>query len=385
MMTLMMTFMASTYKDPKGRSPYWYVSFFGADGRQVRKSTKTTDKKLADRLAVEWEELADAGRKGSLTETQARKVVSEIVEKATGTPLQFATAADYLTEWIKTQDGAIELASFRKYSQAIREFIESLGDRSKLALGAVSSADVTAFRDKSARMGRTPGTIKGLLKPISKAFEQAHKQGLIPHNPCKAVPSLKDREKKPKECFTPAQIQTLLSAADTEWKGLILFGYFTGMRLQDIAHLTWENVDLENEVVSCKERKTGKHNLWELHPNLLQWLKARGQGLPKTYVLPELKSLSEAHLSRSFTRFMARAGVVGALIRKKTGEAGRNLSGLTFHSLRHTFVSGLDAQGVPEELRMKIVGHSSVDVHRNYTHHKDDRLRGIIAGIPGIL
>ncbi len=326
-----------------------------------------------------------AGKQGTLIEAQARKVVSEIVERATGVPLQFASAADYLTEWIKTQEGSVEPASFRKYSQAIREFVQALADRSKLSLAAISMADVTAFRDRSARMGRTPGTIKGLLKVISKAFEQAHKHGLIPHNPCKAVPALKDREKKAKECFTLRQIRQLLAAADDDWKGLILFGYFTGMRLQDIVHLTWDNVDLGTEVVSCKERKTGKHNLWELHPDLLKWLKARGQGLPKAYLLPELKSLSEGHLSRSFTRFMKRAGVVGALIRKKTGEAGRNLSGLTFHSLRHTFVSGLDAQGVPEELRMKIVGHMSVDVHRNYTHHTDERLKGIIAGIPGIL
>jgi integrase len=377
--------MASILKKPSSRSPFWFAAYRAPDGTRKQKSTGTTDRRLALKMAVEWESLAISGKKGTLVTAQARRVVSEIVEQATGEPLHFSTAEDYLSEWLKTQQGAISAASFLKYSQAIREFIKSLGSRATFPLSAVSSADVTNFRDTSVRLGRAPGTIKGLMKSISAALEQAHKQGLIPHNPCKAVPNLKDPEKKPKACFTPDQIQSLLAAAEDDWKGLILFGYFTGLRLQDVANLTWENVDLESSVVFCKERKTAKHVVHELHPNLHQWLKHRGQALPKAYVLPQLKSHSEAHLSRSFTRFMARAGVVGELIRKKKGEAGRNLSGLTFHSLRHTFTTLLDGMGVPEELRMKIVGHTSVEVHRGYTHHKDERLRGIIAGIPGIL
>jgi integrase len=137
--------------------------------------------------------------------------------------------------------------------------------------------------------------------------------------------------------------------------------------------------------VWCIERKKQKYHSWELHPDLYRWLKNRGQGLPKAFLLPDIKGMSQGHLSRSFTRFMARAGVVGSLIRKKKGEAGRNLNGLTFHSLRHTFISQLDSQGVPEDLRVKVIGHASVQVHRGYVHHADDRTRGIIAAIPSIL
>jgi len=377
--------VASIRKNPQAGTKNWFAAFRGADGKRKCKSTGTTDRQLASRLALEWEKLAKLGRQGSLTETQARKVVAEIVEEATGTPLQFASAAEYLTEWLKGKDGSIELASLRKYSQAVKEFIESLGDRARLPLAAITSADVTAFRDKSTALGRTPGTIKGLLKPIRAAFQDACDPGMIPHNPCDAVPTLKDKEKQSKQLFTPEQIKTLLDAADDELSGLILFGYFTGMRLQDIAHLTWENVDLEARGVWCIERKKQKYHSWELHPDLYRWLKTRGQGLPKAFLLPGIKRMSQGHLSRSFTRFMARAGVVGSLIRKKKGEAGRNLNGLTFHSLRHTFISQLDSQGVPEDLRVKVIGHASVQVHRGYVHHADDRTRGIIAAIPGIL
>lgn len=377
--------MASIRKNPQSGTNNWFAAFRGADGRRKCKSTGTTDRQLALRMAVEWERLAKMGRAGALNETQLRKVLSEISEEARGIPLHFASASEYLNAWLKKMDGAVELASFRKYSQAIKEFILSLGDRSRLPLTSLTSADVTTFRDRSTALGRAPGTIKGLIKPIRAALQDACNQGAITHNPCDAVPNLKDKEKKPKQCFSREQIKTLLDAADDEWRGLILFGYFTGMRLQDIVHLTWENIDLPAGGVWCIERKKKKYHSWELHPQLLEWLKQKGAGRSTDCLFPELHSLSEGHLSRSFTRFMARVGVVGTLIRCKRGVAGRNLNGLTFHSLRHTFISHLDAQGVPEDLRVKVIGHASVDVHRGYVHHADDRTRGIISAIPGIL
>src|SRR5881396_1936216 len=60
-----------THQPPK--SPYWIACFTGADGRRLKKSTKTTDPKLARKLADEWEQLAKAGRAGRLTESQCRK------------------------------------------------------------------------------------------------------------------------------------------------------------------------------------------------------------------------------------------------------------------------------------------------------------------------
>ena len=41
---------------------------------------------------------------------------------------------------------------------------------------------------------------------------------------------------------------------------------------------------------------------------------------------------------------------------------------LCFHSLRHGFASALANAGVSEEIRMKLTGHRSSDVHQKYTH-----------------
>ena len=82
---------------------------------------------------------------------------------------------------------------------------------------------------------------------------------------------------------------------------------------------------------------------------------------------------------------MKRAGVTGSLIRKAKGKSGHNLSGLTFHSLRHTFISAMANRGVAEELRKEIVGQTTGAVHKIYTHHEAERLRSAITTIPSIL
>lgn len=86
-----------------------------------------------------------------------------------------------------------------------------------------------------------------------------------------------------------------------------------------------------------------------------------------------------------FLDLSTRAGVRGELIRKAKGESGHNLSGLTFHSLGHTFISALANTGVSKELRMEFVGQTTGVVHKVYTHHEAERLRSAITTIPSIL
>jgi len=45
--------------------------------------------------------------------------------------------------------------------------------------------------------------------------------------------------------------------------------------------------------------------------------------------------------------------------REKDGKLGRNVSRLSFHSLRHTFNSAIANADVPLEIRQKLTGHGS--------------------------
>jgi integrase len=377
--------MASVHKNPSARSPFWFAAFRGPDGRRIKKSTKTTDRSLAMKLAYEWESLARKGKAGALVAAQARRVVAEITEIATGEPLQFKTAKEFLHQWLRSKEGTNSRSTFLKYRQTVSEFIELLGKKALHPIEAISSADVTGYRERCLTKGRTPTTANNLLKVINQPFEAALKQGIIPHNPCKAVDRLRDPGKQSRGTFTAEQLADLLKAAEGDWHGTILFGYYTQLRLRDIVNLRWENLLLDEGEVCLKVQKTGLHHSVILHPDVLRWLRERPKASQKAFVFPDLGNSPQQHLSERFKRLMKKAGINSAKIRTRRGESGRSLSLLSFHSLRHTGISAMANAGVAEDIRMKVAGHASQDVHKRYTHHEKEVFRKAISAIPSVL
>ena len=56
--------------------------------------------------------------------------------------------------------------------------------------------------------------------------------------------------------FSKDQVKDLLAVAESEWRGMILLGYHTGIRLSDAANLTWANIDLFKRILVFRARKT---------------------------------------------------------------------------------------------------------------------------------
>src|SRR6185436_5835410 len=96
-----------------------------------------------------------------------------------------------------------------------------------------------------------------------------------------------------------------------------------------------------------------------LHPDLESWLLDAPQA--SAFVFPTLSQRrmdGVCGLSGTFSRMVKTAGIDGGLMREKQGRCGKNVSSLTFHSLRHSFTSALVKAGVSAEVRMKMTGHT---------------------------
>jgi len=61
------------------------------------------------------------------------------------------------------------------------------------------------------------------------------------------------------------------------------------------------------------------------------------------------------------------------------------LAAQSFHSLRHSVNSVLVNAGAPQELRIKLTGHSSADMNAIYSHHELATIRAAINHLPRIL
>jgi integrase len=392
--------MASLWE--RKESPYWFCCYTSADGQRLKKTTKvkikpdggetrkngspktTADKRReALEVCLGIERAENHARDGTLTEQAAKKIIGEILERTTGEPLQSFKAREWFQHWLDIKEQVRAGKTTTRYRQVVRDFLASLGSRANLNLAHIASKDVLAYRTSIIKAGKSARTANLSVKVISAGFNAALRQKHISSNPCTALESLKV-ETQEKGTFSPAQISKLLRAAEGDWRGAILLGYYTGARLGDVANMCWNAIDLDKSVIRFTPSKTKKPVTVPLHDDLRRELLKR-PGIGKAFVFPSLagKGTGGRHgLSGRFAAIMEKAGVEGTKTRHAYG--GRALSNLSFHSLRHSFNSAMANAGVSQEIRQKLTGHVSAEVNAHYTHHELEPLRAAISAIPKI-
>jgi integrase len=396
--------MPSLRKDSRGRSPFWICCYTSATGQRLQKSTKITNKPLkgeqrkdgspktvADKraealevcLAIERAE--NHAKNGTLTEQQAKKIIGEILERTTGEPLRNYKVRDWLTHWLDMKEQVRAGKTMDRYRQVIRDFIASLGSRANLALAHIMPKDVLIYRNSIIAANKTPRTANLSVKVVSAAFNAAVRQHIIESNPATALETLPVKAEE-RATFTPAQVSKLMRAAEGErdWPAAILFGYYTGARLSDVANMQWSAIDLEQRLIRFTPSKTKKPVTIPLHDELEREL-LKKPGIGKAFLFPPLagKGTGGKHgLSGRFAAIMEKAGIEGKITQHAKG--GRALSNLSFHSLRHSFNSAMANAGVSQEIRQILTGHASAETNKLYTHHELESLRAAIATLPGL-
>lgn len=400
--------MASLVQDPSGRSPYWIcVCSAQTNGRPKRvwRTTKVRIKPLkgdkkpdgnpvtARDLRAKAEEVCRAiehdiriEQQQEVTESNLRRILSDTLERVEGRRLAHPSVKEWLEQWIETRSGAITPRTKLKYEQVKNAFLESLGRRREAKLESIGLNDFLQFRNQLLAGGRTPQTVDQLVRKIlASPFALAVKLGLIESNPLAHLPALKTTRIE-KGVFTSEEISKLVTVATEDWKGAILAGYFTGARLKDVCNLRWGNVDLEKRIITFRAGKTGQLITVAIHPELEEHLLSlRSSDDSQAFIFRSLAGKSgggKSGLSMAFKRIMEKAGVEAGVARLKAGTKGRSFSLRSFHSLRHSFISALANSGVSSELRRRLSGHASEEMHAVYTHHELETIRQAVAAIP---
>ena len=370
----------------KKDTKYLFCCFTLPDGTRTTRSTKQTKRREALQVCMEMERVAQKARNEALTETQARRVVSDIVERASGEPIVFHSIIEWFESWLEMKGEAKSSRTHVRYKGDIDKFILYLGKKGKRNLTMLNQKDIHGFRSKLKKDGLSNTSCNHAVKIISTSLNSALRQGIIPMNPAAAIESL-PKEKSVRKPFTPAQLKKLIKAADKEWRIAILMGFYTGARLRDIADMTWESIDFDKGTISFVASKTKKETVIPMHPSLKDaLLDAAGQDDPKASILPSLtgKGTGGAHgLSGTFAKIMAKAKIDPKPIKSGEGKA-RTKNSLSFHSLRHSFNSIMANQGVAGEVRRKLTGHSSDEMNQNYTHLELEKLREAVDVMPDL-
>ncbi|MCX6162516.1 MAG: site-specific integrase [Ignavibacteriae bacterium] len=146
-------------------------------------------------------------------------------------------------------------------------------------------------------------------------------------------------------------------------KEIISYCYMTGSRRNEIANQTWENIDIGKRTITIRnsdtfQTKSKKNRIIPLNRALDEML--RGKYLQeqildrKNFVFKfNGKQVSSDYVTRNFAR-TARGLGYGPEI--------------TFHSLRHSFITNLITSGTDINTVKELAGHSSITTTSQYIH-----------------
>jgi integrase len=395
--------MATLYKKPN--SPFYYAQYFNADGKRVSKSTGTTQKREADRIAAGFEtEERDTRKKANQLPKAFAVILETVTREAASGDLTLARAAEFVhrlhklanpefkesslkefwTDWITEQKRHVGESTATGYEHDLELFTVALGQRIMNApVNALTTDQVNVAIDKSKKAGKGKGkatrkasTVNKALASLRRVMETAVAKGVATHNPAKQSRSLRQEDSTERAPFTVAEIRAMLDHKDTsdEWRGAITLAAHTGLRLGDVLSLNPKHIDGTHLVIMpSKTARQKKVITVPLTPPCVAWI-----GLRKGDFFTTLKKQATATTSMQFSSIMGKAKVP-----KEIELPGGLKASRSFHALRHTFASWLAEADIHADVRQKLTGHSSSKIHARYSHH-DEALDRAIKTLPSI-
>lgn len=363
--------MATVFKrEGAGRANRWYAQIKVAGKWKVIRLPSTykgpdaVPKSKALHQALEAELVANREAGIDLEEAKAHEFTQKLLALASpASKTKAESTHDFLEKWLAYSDELMKQNklsgnTLRLRKAAIQRFTSYLGKQTAKSVPMVftlqTANDFSASLEKK---GLATNTVKATITPLSMAAEYAIKQGKLTRNPFEKV-GISGKNAKLRDVFTAEQADAILAYPNEQTRLVFALMLCTGIRSGDAMNMTYENIDFKKKVMTWTpdKQRTGKERPMTV-PVCDKLLRLIGTGTGKI-----AKINSQPLLAKRFNQLKLDLDLRG---------------NLTPHSSRHFFVSLLANAGIPEEIRMKLAGHSAGKnkVHQIYTHLEIETLR----------
>ncbi len=394
--------MAWLYRHPRSR--FWKIGW--RVGKKVfNRSTKVADRKEAEKKLATYNLMATAKRANRLTE--------DFYNSLTGRELERITLRDAAGKFLDKCKGTTQPGTFIRYEMVLRTFLEFVhADDAAPLIGDVDTETVQRYLNDIRE--RTSATTANFHRSVLKAlFFHALAAKKIRSNPVKDVQMFKSSKEEieiTRRPFTENEIRAVYNVAPNAfWRFAVVLGLYTGLRLGNVATLRWRDVDLKKQIISVIDIKSpDKLSIPIVSPfllNLFSELRRRARkATPESFIFPDYaekysRKAKTGESSASKLSIEFRGILVDAKLLEPYGQKDgekrkhrakgdrsvrRSVSPLSFHSLRHNFITMLKERGASQMVARELAGHNSDQVNELYTHAPEDAVRNSLKRLPEV-
>lgn len=336
--------------------------------RRVRNRTQRDGSiKQQTRYVLQWNCPKTGRRNQRFFERQkdaltAQSELSAAQAKGSSARRHSVTVGDCVSAWFEGKQSAVRSSTLTTYKFGCRN-IAPLKD---IRLTALDARDIRRwYNELSARVSAY--TANEALAILRAAMKQAAEDLGIR---CPDIPNGLQRQlnKAPKALLTPAQVSTLLEAAQTDDKALyVAFPFLTGVRASEQLGVLWS--DIEDGALHIRRQQARDGSLVEVLKTDASYRK-----IPLPSNLRELLSRWQKRCPSQQRVFPAPNG--GAFyyncFRSRLWVPTLRRLGLpqvSHHSARHAFISMIQANGAEPALAAALAGHRNPTVTLSYYSH----------------
>jgi len=251
--------------------------------------------------------------------------------------------------------------TIRSYKVDLLEFSEFL--KTNYGVEHPSRVNVDHIRNfvaSLARHGYEKRSINRKLSAIRSFYRYLNRHGIVDIQPATAVRSFKLPRKLP-TFLTEAEMERLFELTDLSLRDRTILEllYGTGIRASELCNLKLHDIDWEREIIRV-HGKGGKQREIPLTHTALRWLREYVQTGDKIK-MDELGLF----LSRKGTPITTRT--LQRIVKKHLMKVSHK-TGISPHTLRHTYATHLLNRGCDLRTVQLLLGHRSIASTQIYTH-----------------
>jgi len=329
----------------RDNSKHWYIQF-QLNQKTYIKSSRTTDKRVAEQMEREWRRKLHAqdflGEREPITIFNAMNLY---LDSKKGTP-GYSTLRYHMkivNRLMNTHRYLHDLASedlekFKSTRQMEGKSPQTIKHHFNLIRGSVKHANRMGYKtpELSYLVIKLP---KYKLRYLSQEEEKRLLEELNPHREGSGL--------KPYEIRQPQVKRFMHDAYD-----LVVMLLDTGARYTEIADMEWKQINLDNRTIHLWRPKVQNQSILFMTDRVYRILSRRCNHKSSPYVFTNQKGEKRGYSSVCIRKAFRRAG----------------LGDCTIHTLRHTLASRLIQNGMSIYEVKEILGHADIKTTMRYAH-----------------